>query len=442
MLSLLAMPIHPLVGVETGVVGLAVVGLCGLGEGFFKITPWVDSMKLVARTALTALILVAVTLALWSGQGASALSTSEFIDIVARFRHPHHYLPSTWGILPWCQAACFLVAVGISWRWWQRSPGGKRLPWRVLLTMALVVTLWLGGFVFVEWWPTRAWTTAQVFRLTFLVNWFGMLTIAGGVARVWTQVGWRGPVRIFPPLVAGDEAFSFAAFLSKTCECWRNIAKGWLGSVRVTILTAMLFAVSLGAVARYQDARHVAVVIVLLAILAVLVVTPRPRARIALSVAGIAVLFGLVVADRYVPVLPRAVAPRFTLADSCGPLDAVALFAKQSTPRGAVFLTPPDFGRFRLVAERAIVVDFKVFPFGDNAMREWRQRITDCYGTVSASGLDAVGGLDSNYSKTSIERLLGDARKYGAGYMVLHTGSTTALPILYQDSKFMLVSVD
>jgi len=87
MLSLLAMPIHPW-WVWNGGRGPGRRRAMWPSEGFFKITPWVDSMKLVARTALTALILVAVTLALWSGQGASALSTSEFIDIVARFRHP------------------------------------------------------------------------------------------------------------------------------------------------------------------------------------------------------------------------------------------------------------------------------------------------------------------------------------------------------------------
>jgi len=60
----------------------------------------------------------------------------------------------------------------------------------------------------------------------------------------------------------------------------------------------------------------------------------------------------------------------------------IANFVAANTPENAVFLTPPDFGSFRLIANRAIVADWKSMPFQDIGMDGWWERMQDCYGVI------------------------------------------------------------
>jgi hypothetical protein len=94
---------------------------------------------------------------------------------------------------------------------------------------------------------------------------------------------------------------------------------------------------------------------------------------------------------------------------------------KRSTPREAVFITPPFLEGFQLYAERAQVADFKCFPFGETEMQEWKRRMNDlsghsdlrCAGFVECASLLAYG-----YSRLREADFLHLARKYGAEYVV------------------------
>jgi len=72
-------------------------------------------------------------------------------------------------------------------------------------------------------------------------------------------------------------------------------------------------------------------------------------------------------------------------------------FAKENTPEDSTFLTPPNWGQFRVLARRAIVVDFKSFLFSDREMLEWYNRIISCYGEPTNAGFSMIPELESNY---------------------------------------------
>ena len=77
-------------------------------------------------------------------------------------------------------------------------------------------------------------------------------------------------------------------------------------------------------------------------------------------------------------------APRMTLLESAKVWTTAAWFARAKTPRDAVFLVPPpmSLGGFRLISERAVVVDSKVHPFGDAGLAEWYERMLFAYCAV------------------------------------------------------------
>ena len=111
------------------------------------------------------------------------------------------------------------------------------------------------------------------------------------------------------------------------------------------------------------------------------------------------------------------------------------------TPETAVFLTPPMFGRFRLVARRAIVVDFQCFPFQDAAMVEWKRRLRDCYGEVEGVGRAARSKMDVNYRRISERRMVFLARKYDVSYAVLYRNTPCKFLVVSENKSFKIVSL-
>ena len=131
--------------------------------------------------------------------------------------------------------------------------------------------------------------------------------------------------------------------------------------------------------------------------------------------------------------------PEFRYADLHTREVEAARFARENTPGNAVFLTPPVFGKFRLIARRAMVVDWRSFPFQDRAMVEWQRRMFDCYGIPGAVGLAARAESDENYRKirdSEIEKL---QIKYGFSYAVLYRETPTDFPVTYQNRKYKIV---
>jgi hypothetical protein len=66
----------------------------------------------------------------------------------------------------------------------------------------------------------------------------------------------------------------------------------------------------------------------------------------------------------------------------------LAAWAKENTPKDAVFLVPPDEESFRVHARRAIVVNFKGVPQLSAELPAWRDRLRNVL------GLDTKGLLD------------------------------------------------
>jgi hypothetical protein len=90
----------------------------------------------------------------------------------------------------------------------------------------------------------------------------------------------------------------------------------------------------------------------------------------------------------------------------------------------AVFLVPPDEESFRLVGERAIVINFKGVPQFDGELVEWRNRLQRVLDLPTLTGLPhrfdyALGAIGKRYAGLPDEYLVGVAREYGARYLVL-----------------------
>jgi hypothetical protein len=99
--------------------------------------------------------------------------------------------------------------------------------------------------------------------------------------------------------------------------------------------------------------------------------------------------------------------------------DALYAWARTSTSVDAVFLTPPDLYRFRLVARRAVYADFKSPPLAPDALIEWHARLCRMNGVLPT---DKVPTHRQHWLDAPGDELLVRAQQLGVDYLVLdHT---------------------
>ena len=106
------------------------------------------------------------------------------------------------------------------------------------------------------------------------------------------------------------------------------------------------------------------------------------------------------------------------------------------TDKTSVFLVPVEFGDFRLLAGRPVVVDWKSTPVKPDELIEWYSRINAIAGKPVRSLDQAVSGFRS-HDLPGLRKIAGD---FGADYIVVNTAkqrltNTAELP-LFRNKKY------
>ncbi len=108
-----------------------------------------------------------------------------------------------------------------------------------------------------------------------------------------------------------------------------------------------------------------------------------------------------------------------------GPWVDVQNWARQSTPKGAIFLTPPREAGFRVFSERTTVAEWKDGTqqyFDDQFVREWGSRV------------EILGDLP----KRNDEELREIAQRFGVSYLVLPGRQSRSFPEAYRNGGFVV----
>ncbi|MEO0073330.1 MAG: DUF6798 domain-containing protein [candidate division WOR-3 bacterium] len=439
--ALPAVLLHPLMGILCGGIGIGTALICRVHPPCRnQSSGWAGAMRPLA--ALGCFVAISAGLWLILPQTKQILSTREFLDVYARFRAPHHILPSTFPLRDWMAMLAMLGAASLAGiRTYTVMTADRSILLRMVFATTIVILLWLGGYVFVEILPSRLWITAQTFRLTLLVKWFSLILCAGVAAETVKNLG--------TPLATAGAAISLAGsgFSQPFVLLWGEVSP-WLRrllhegiAVPLAFLVATILNASIGT--NFKELHALAMTtIVSLLFFGLRSVRLRYLASFGIGLVWIA----LIITARFyrLPLLSPLFAPSApTFAiEQLGSAEAgLTKFCRSLLPEDAVFLTPPDFGIFRLAARRAIVVDFKFGMPSDETFYLWRERLRDCYGDVNSQGWNAVAEMDSNWHRVTDGRLLALAKKYKASYAVLYRDTRTDLPVLYSNQKYQLVHI-
>ena len=373
--------------------------------------------------------------------GAARIPEAQLFEIM-RLRMPHHILPSTFNPSDWLKGVLFMVTVGIAWRWLRHKGILDHFPATVMISLiAGLMLFFVGGYLFVEVWPWKPWFIAIPYRSMSFLLWVGMLAIGGNVAHRLVDQSRRGE-GIFLQASSFNPISSGLAHMAVLVRERRVLTRPVVVSgVAAALVAGILFT---------QPRDLVQFVIV--NSLAIWFALGPDRAWA--SVAGVAAPLALTGAlFTYQSVVHTEgaidrVGPEIFPSQVEGPEADIARAARDLTPSDAVILTPPTFGTFRVLSERAIVVDTRDIPYQEDAMAEWMDRIITIYGLPGASGLesqdfgrDEYDALDDTYRRITDETIRSLCRPYSTTYAVLFSNTATAFPVLEDNGTYQLIEL-
>lgn len=370
---------------------------------------------------------------------SAQLDTATFVHTVAYFRNPHHYAPSTFPWQDWLLTASFLAtAVVATHRQWRNAMLSAAIAQSMALIFALVLLVMLGGWLFVEIWPSRLFTTAQPFRYIILLKWLAIVVLSPVVARLSMGQALATLHPLWLPLTLVPRSLFAAA----------SMVVLPLGIVLFPLEPQLSWLVGAGLLAATW---------LWLFPLRASATTSTRRWLIGLGLtanvglAGLGALYPTFAERPLLQGLPSpvvrlldTVVPRFTVAASVGTQMAdVGRWLTQHTPDSAVLVTAPDLTPLRLVAHRALVVDFKSFPYQDAAMLEWIDRMAFCYGTTEALGFAAADELSARFQQVTYPHLQAIRERYGASHAVLDAPVTSALQpwVVYENAEYAVIRI-
>jgi len=422
----LASGVHVLLGLETGALVLVAGGWIGLRQQGLQHRPtW-------RQAILGALVLAAAALPtlIPYAQQEQGLDAAAFYQVVAAFRHPHHYLPSYFLANGWelLKGGAFWGAMGLAWaRWRRHQPAQARAQPFVAVLAALIALGCLIGWLGVEVVPNRLVITAQTRRLLNLLKWIGLVLIGGGLGRMTQAMGVAGSMG---SLLSMLTPFSMLGLMGKAAGLRIPLAGiALLGLLTAGLLLAVdqLFWSSVGLVGLYAGVVGVYV---------------GGKRRWGMAIAGALILGAGINATLLAGRLPQpleliasqAFRPKVYAWSYPEAMQQVMDFARTQTPAGSLWLTPPDFGPMRIAGRRAIVVDFKAFPFQDPAILTWHERILACYG----ADLEALEETWRKWDPATLRRL---GQQYAFDYAIVpNTTTWRQHPGLFQNKAYKVLS--
>jgi len=100
--------------------------------------------------------------------------------------------------------------------------------------------------------------------------------------------------------------------------------------------------------------------------------------------------------------------------------EVVAGWCRNNLPPDARLLVPPNSSAFRLHARRAVVVDYKCFPFAPAEVIEWRRRMLDISGLPRDTALrqKSLRSLVWGFNQRTPPEVVRLGRAYEAGYFL------------------------
>jgi len=342
--------------------------------------------------------------------------SSQATDILFRIRSPHHYNPVRFerNFMPF--TAWQMLGIGAGWLL-HRTPNGKRLG--AVLT-GLMVTVWTGTLLTTMFDVTKV-NQIFVWRFAPNVDICCQIFLACGLAQVLARPGRaRRYPRVAIALVCAGLGLFGLFFHSKETAPLPRLLLAYFGLA----LAASLLDLGLGWARSLRPELEKGV--------------GEARRLFVWS----PLLVGAVAVYQQAPAHVEDAYHRSTLVRDDEGRANLELYRwlRESSPRDAIYLTPPDLDGSRFLGQRAIVVDWKAVPLIPSELLVWYERLCDVTGRQLGSSGDLAG-----YQSLDLDRLRQLVPKYHPDYVVVRRGNERrfpGFPVVYQNSGFSVLKLE
>ena len=448
-----AILMHPALGVSVaGIVLIATLSRC-----LRLAWPYCPKTRECTHFAMGCLLVGFATGLCWIvptiGSGAlfsSSLDANEFVYILASVRHPPYLVPSTWPVQHWMAAGAFAAAAVIALAEFRQArvaeTDQREHQARVMAIMAMFVAMtfcFFAGWFFVEVIPTRWAAAAYFYRLVVVFAWLGGMLVSAAIANQLVRKDLRWAVLGLVSLLSTPALLLYQVALSTKIHGpgTERRATPLFVAVALPILigvcllhrpnSAALFVAVVGmgvAVAIAVYPRLAPVSLAALAVVLILVVGVLSLHRSGFLRGGGG---GVGKISSFVAHLQPVLTLDEVREHFKGRAQAdLAAAAKAGTESDAVFLVPAKWKEWRLLARRAVVVDWKAFPFREEGMLEWHRRYRAVY------DLEHGAGYPDDFTEGDFQEL---QERYGFHYAVVPAGHSLPFPVLATSGKWTLV---
>jgi len=411
-------------GVFLGLSGLFHANFLILGIGTFGLAHlvlgWKDGWKDLARRLAMQVgppVLVFLILSPLILRSVRSPDAARAQEILFNIRSPHHYSPLTYkgGFFP--VAAWQMLGLGAG-GWLLRGLGGRgrRLG---ALVLSLAVLLWTGTLL-TTWVQFPRVAQLFVWRFAPFLDLLMQLLICAASVSIAAR---PGLLRRIPSagLTLALGGFVCLAMLDKP-DREENLTRALWLALAPAALGALFWAGS-----RLLERLRVQL--------------PGPRALLLRYGAYALIPYAVYACYRIGQPHVATYKERSTLIKGMrGPEADMFAWIRANTPKEATFLTPPQMERFRLGAERPIVVDWKGSAYVPSELVEWYRRLEDVSGR---RGFKRDDDIYDGYGALDAERVERLKQKYGIDYVVVGRGKERDLPgkVVYQNGRFTVLDL-
>lgn len=130
-------------------------------------------MKIFLLLAINALL----TFQLYIKTAVNSLTSQMHIYILANFRHPHHYIPSSFPLKEYINFIVLILLLLISIKYFIDKKFSHKVSAMFFLSLIGSMALLLIGYIFVELFPIRQIVDIQTFRIVFFIRYLFAVVI-------------------------------------------------------------------------------------------------------------------------------------------------------------------------------------------------------------------------------------------------------------------------
>lgn len=310
------------------------------------------------------------------------------IFILTKIRAPFHYLPSSWPVINYVIFISLIVLIYAFIRLYRNEMKSEVINY-IKLLFPVIIFLNVLAYVFTEIRPLYSLIAFQFFRINVLLFWFGSMIIFGGCFYCVKKLSGKSSflystVILIPFILARPE------------------------TVLVPGPTHFIFVI-ISIIYCFFIIRHITSDLILVVIALAIFYLPFRHYRFQFS----------------------------ELYPMYSPEIDTAIWAKNHTAAGSVFLTPLDFYFFKMNAERPTVVNFEDMPFHPRGMIEWHRRLTDIAGlnnvVPESITRDKIFDGYSKMDQDRINRLMGT---YQFDYIILDKKISIPFTPVYSNDRY------